>query len=305
MERGKGCLTILTLLIALMTVAFVVNLFVVTWPVGLPAALAAVGWFITRGSEKPIRSAAHAVPGPVAIGLLLTAALLLLFNLQSTSANVVSHTEKALVYLDNGVSSWSKLSSLPFVAVIVCLVALAYWMPRLKLIAKFAALNKFSSKATIALGAATSFTFFSNVAVVQPNVPGIYRKIEAEYRNSKEGQRRAVDRFLAAKAVQRALMNSESSEREYCRLLIDGVAATPTMDLVAKQSLAGYVADQLYHDVQLPEKIENSALAVSSLPHPSALTMLNEQLAAEKERAASQMRRLRQPKRVSTLATIN
>jgi hypothetical protein len=204
------------------------------------------------------------------------------FNIASTSPDVVSYSERALVYLDNRVPSWSKLSPLTFVVVIICLIALAYWMPRFKLIAKFAAFNKFSSKATIVLGAATSFTFFSNIAVIQPKVPAIYLKIEAVYRKSKEGKRKAVDRFLAARAIQRALASQESSEHEYCRFLVDGIGAIPTMDLAAKQSLAGYVAQQLHHDMKLPMKIEKSGIEASSLPHRNALTILDEQLATEK-----------------------
>lgn len=168
-----------------------------------------------------------------------------------------------------------------FVVFIVCLIALTYWMPRLKLIARFAALNKFSSKATVALGAATSFTFFSNIAVVQPKAPAIYHKIEAVYRKSKEGESKAVDRFLAAKAVHRELTSQEPSEREYYRFLLDG-AAVPTMDRVSKQSLAGYVAQQLFHDMKLPVKGEKSGIEALSLPRRSALTILDKQLAIEK-----------------------
>src|SRR5262249_26321529 len=148
-----------------------INIFRLTWPVCLPAFLAVVGWFFTVGSKQPIKSAVHAVLGPVAIGLLLVAALLLLFNLASPPTDVVVYTEKALVYLDSRFPSWSKLSPGAFAVAITCLFALTYWMPRLKLITRFLAVNKFSSKAAAALGAATSFTFFSNVALVQPKVP--------------------------------------------------------------------------------------------------------------------------------------
>jgi hypothetical protein len=253
-----------------------------TWPICLPAGLAAAGWFFTARSKRPITSAVHAVLGPVTIGLLFVSALLLVFNLVQPPAHVVGYTERTLVFLDNRLPSWSKLSPGAFVVVVACLIAFAHWMPRLKLITKFAAFNKFSSKATAALGAATSFTFFSNVAVVQPKLPAIYVKIEAVYRNSKEGERMAVDRFLAARAVQRALMREESSEREYYRFLLDGIAAIPTMNLPSKQSLAGYVAQQLNYDTKLPVRIGGPEIDATPLPHRAALTMLDGQQASEK-----------------------
>jgi hypothetical protein len=177
MEPAKGCLLFLCVLLALCTVIVILAL---TWPICLPAGLATAGWFFTARSKKPINSAVHAVLGPVTIGLLFVSALLLLFNLTSAPANVVGYTERTLVFLDNQLPSWSKLSPRVFVIVIVCLMACTYWLPRLKLISKFAAFNKFSSKATATLGAATSFTFFPNDAVVQPKLPAIYAKIEAE-----------------------------------------------------------------------------------------------------------------------------
>jgi hypothetical protein len=275
MKHTTGYLRILGIVILL---GILINLFQLTWPVCLPASFAAVGWFITLRSRKPINSAAHAVLGPITIGLLLVSGLLLLFNLASTSPDEIGYVERSLIYLDNGVPSWSKLSPLAFVVVIICLTALAYRMPRLKLIAEFVAVNKFSSKATIALSAATSFTFFSNIAVVQPKVPAIYLKIDAVYRKSKEGQRKAVDRFLAARAVQRALTSLEPSEDEYCRLLLGGIAQIPTMEPVSKQSLAGYLAQQLYP--VLPA--EESVIEAPPFSHRSALTMLDDQLAAER-----------------------
>jgi hypothetical protein len=279
MERTKGCLTVV---VGLVVLGIVINILRLTWPVGLPAGLAAVGWFFTVGSKQPIKSAVHAVLGPVTIGLVLVAVLLVLFNLTSPPADVVGSAERALVYLDNWVPSWSKLSPGAFVVALACLLVLTYWMPRLKLITHFLAVNKFFSRATAALGAATSFTFFSNVAVVQPKVPAIYLKIEAVYRNSTDGKRQAVDRFMAAKAVQRALISQEPSGSDYCRFLLDSIAAIPTMDLVSKQSLAGYVAQQLYHDMKLPVNIGSQGIDTTSLPHRSALTMLDGQLATER-----------------------
>jgi hypothetical protein len=281
MERTKGCLTVVVGLLAL---GIVINILRLTWPVGLPAGLAGVGWFFTVGSKQPIKSAVHAVLGPVTIGLLLVAVLLLFFNSTSPPADVIGNAERALVYLDNEVPSWSKLSPGAFVVAIAGLIVLTYWMPGLKLITHFLAVNKFSSKATAALGAATSFTFFTNVAVVQPKVPSIYLKIEAAYRNSTERKHKAVDRFLAAKVVQRALITQEPSGSDYCRFLLDGIAAIPAMDMVSKQSLAGYVAQQLYHDIK-PVKIGSPEIDTTLLPHRSALTMLDSQLSTE--RAAS------------------
>jgi hypothetical protein len=280
--RAKGCLTILVVLPLLVVV---IPILVLTWPVGLLAGLAACGWFFTKGSKETIKSAAHAVLGPITIGLLLVSALLLVFNLASPSEDVVGNAERSLVYLDNKVPSWSKLSPGMFVGAILSLIALTYWMPRLKLITKFIAVKKFSSKATAVLGAATSFTFFSNVDVVQPNVPAIYLKIEAIYRHSREGERQAIDRFLAAKAVQQALMNQNPSGREYCGFLIDGIAAIPTMDMASKQSLASFAAQQLPYDRELTAKIERPSIGPTSLPHRSALSIMDAQLSTE--RAAS------------------
>jgi hypothetical protein len=155
-------------------------------------------------------------------------------------------------------------------------------MPRFKLITRFLAVNKFLSKATTALGAAASFTFFSNVTAVQPKVPAIYTKIEAVYRNSTERKHKAVDRFLAAKAVQSALLSQEASGSDYLRFLLDGILAIPAMDLVSKQSLAGYVAQQLYRGMELPGNAGSLERDTTLLPRQSALTILDNQLAAER-----------------------
>jgi hypothetical protein len=145
--------------------------------------------------------------------------------------------------------------------------------------------KKWVGKTTAALSAATTFTFLTNVAVVQPKVPYVYNKIEVLYRKSKERQAEAVYRYLAAKAVERGLSNLQSPERSYFEYLVEGVAVVPTMDVAEKKVLANYTASQLRYEVGLPIGTEDTQIVVADLPHGDALNLLDGQLTTEKAAA--------------------
>jgi hypothetical protein len=277
MGHIKGCLGIFVVILIL---GIVVQIFRSTWPVCVPASIAAAGWLMTRKSPNLILNAIHALLGPVTIGLLIVSTLLLIFNQISTPAGVISHTERALVFADNKVPSWTKLSPLGFFAALFGLTGLAYWRAHLKSVTRFFQLKTFLSRGISILGAATSFSFFTNVAIVQPRVPNIYLKIDAVYRHSKEGQEKAIDRFLAARAVQRALTNPTSSTLEFCNAMFESIAGAPMMDSAAKRVLASYNATELHQKAGLSGEFRD----VSTVPlsHGTALSTLDEQLATEK-----------------------
>jgi hypothetical protein len=281
MDRAKGWQAVVGVVAALCILTIGVKL---TWPVGLFAGLASTGWFFTIKPKTTIESAVHEVLGPIALGLLLLSALLLLFNLTSAPDGVVGVAERALVRLDNDVSSWSRFLPGAFAGSMVFLMAAVYMRPRLRLIA-VSSINKFLTKVPAVLAAATSFTFFSNVAVVQPRAPAVYHKIEAIYRNSKKEERKSVARFLAAKAVDQALINQDPSDRYYFRLLLDSIVAIPTMDLASKQELAGYMAEHLNNAEPRHVTAGTPSIEESPLPHRSALNLLDGQLAVERTAA--------------------
>jgi hypothetical protein len=279
MGPAKGCLRIL---LGLSIIALVIELFVFTLPVSLPAGLAGAAWIFTSRSQTPVRSAVNDVLGPVTLGLLLLCTLQLFFNVTSQNENVIGTAERVLVYFDNAVPSWSKLSPVRFASAMILLISATYLRPHLKLVTRFVSANKISSKATAVLSAATSFTFFSNVAVVQPYSPDVYRKIEAIYRHSRNEQIKSVDRFLAAKAIERALTNQHPSALDYCRLLIGGIAVVPAMDVASRRSLAEYSAQWLGHDATAMNTVVQPGFDVV-LPHPRAVSILDTQLSAERQ----------------------
>jgi len=277
MGHAKGCLNSFLVILA---ISLVVQLGILTWPVCVPAAIAGAGWFFTGKSKKLALTAIHKLLGPVTIGLLVVAALVLSFDQISEPAGIVGYTERALVFADNKLPTWTKFTPLRFILTLLGLTALAYWHAQLKAVTRFFQFKSYLSRGTAILGAATSFTFFTNVAVIQPRLPAIYQKIEAVYRHSKEGQQKAVDRFLAARAVQRALATPGSSTLESCNALVSGVANAPLMDTATQRVLAAYTAVDLHQKAGLSGDFQEAAAA--SLPHESALNALDEQLVTEK-----------------------
>jgi hypothetical protein len=279
MSGAKGCLTVL---LGLILIGLVVNLLQQTWPVCVPTAVVIVAWLLTLKSSNPIKLAIHGVLGPMTVGLLLVCSLTLLFNVMSPSANEVNLAERALVYADNSAPAVTKLSALRFSLAMIFLTSVAYFFPRLQTVTRFFLIKKWAGRVSATLTAATTFTFFTNAAVVQPKVPDVYLKIDALYRRSKEGQAKAVDRYLAAKAVQRALSNLQSGEREFCEFLLESIAAVPTMDIAAKKELVRYTSMGLHQEGGLLIDAEHATVAVSAHPHGEALKALNEQLQMDK-----------------------
>jgi hypothetical protein len=134
-------------------------------PVHLLAFLATIGWLLTKKCADPITGGLHTALGPLAIGLLLVSFLVIIIDPISKRADLIGSTERSLVWLNENAPKWTKPSPEVFVAICVCLLALDYSVPNLKLTRKFISLNKLTSKTIAVLGTVTSFTFFSNVAV--------------------------------------------------------------------------------------------------------------------------------------------
>jgi hypothetical protein len=279
MKRLKGCLAFL---LGLFILGLLARLLKATWPVCAPAAAVAIAWFSTRNSKHAVKSAIHDVLGPIMAGLLLVCSLLLLFSATDPSPDAVNYAERALVHVDSRAPEVAKLSLLRFSVVMVLLTSIAYFFPKTQSVTRFALVKKWIGRTTATLGAATTFTFFTNVAVVQPKVPDVYNKIEVLYRRSKESQAKAVDRYLAAKAVKRGLSNLQTPERSFLEYLLEGVSAVPAMNGAQKKVLASYTASQLHYDIGLPIGAEDTHIVVADLPHRDALKMLDDQLTTEK-----------------------
>ena len=284
MAHAKGCLTVI---VGLLVLGLIVNIAELTWPVCLPAGIAVAGWILTIRSRNPFETAAHALLGPVAAGLVFLSALLLVFNVTSPASDThtIHATERVLVYLDNVAPRWLVLSPAVFVTVLIALMAVTYWLPALKLVSRFVVFKKWAARATAALGAATSFTFFSNVAVLQPKTPDIYFKIDAIYRSSRSQEEKSVGRFLAARAWSQAVSSASATDRGYVRLLIEAVATVPVMNAAGKQTLAGYVALAKY-DIGTSSGAMGGWLERPGLPPQRSLVLLDEQL--KREAAAGQ-----------------
>jgi hypothetical protein len=256
----KGCLSVF---LGLLVLGLIFQIFALSWPVCLPTVLFALGWFLTF-STNPIKKAGHSLFGPIAIGLLLTSALLVLINLASPSADAIGQSERLLIHLDNILHSWGKLTPISFTGAMIALLGVTFWIPSVKAISRFFLFKKWVSRVAAIVGAATSFTLFTNVAVVQPRVPAIYLKVEAVYRSSKAKEQKEIDRYLSAKAIELAFKN-QSIDREYVEALFDAISAVPYMDRIDKNSLAGYVAEHIA-DERSPSSIEMLSNEAQSVP---------------------------------------
>ena len=83
----------------------------------------------------------------------------------------------------------------------LALATLTVVFPRWRLVSRFVRFRKLSSRVLTVLGVIMSFTFFTDHEVLIPREQGITARLEATLRGSKEGEEKAVERFLALKAV--------------------------------------------------------------------------------------------------------
>ncbi|KAA6458702.1 hypothetical protein DYQ86_19315 [Acidobacteria bacterium AB60] len=278
MDRTKGCLSVF---LALLLLGIIVNLLRATWPVCLPTVVAITGWIVTAKRSSAVTKGIHEVLGPVTVGLLLVCGLMLLFAVTSPSVDEVGHVERAIVFADN-LPAMTKLSTLRFSVLMIVLTGVACLLPRAQAVTRFFTVKKWAGRTSAAVAMASSFTFFTNATVVQPKAGAIYEKIEALYRKSKEGQAKEVDRYLAAKAMQRALTGMQAGEREYFQLLVQGIAGVPTLDLSGQKELAGYTSMHLHQRGALLPNPEEAVDAAAVHAHGEALHALDEQLETEK-----------------------
>jgi hypothetical protein len=132
----------------------------VTWPVGAYLAAATVGWRLARKRSDPFSKAAADVLPPIAIGLLALCIALVMLDVGQAhlGASWPGRVEDSLVRWTLQLKEHLELNLPAFVGIMIILLALNRYWPRLRLVTRFLTLQKLGSKLILVLLAITSFT---------------------------------------------------------------------------------------------------------------------------------------------------
>jgi hypothetical protein len=224
-DDALGCLGILVL-------ALVGVCLWLTWPVWTILAASAGGWWLVRKREDWWGRATATILASTSFGVATICALLFVFNAfkHTVEPRWVYELETTLVTLRIWIRQKTSLTLPSFVAVVTALVVLSYALPRLKAVSRFFTVRTWVSKTVVALVAATSFSFFSQVPLERFAVDAHERLLD-EYRWSIDRYRvllreewNEVGRYLAAAYVEDHVDDLSSADQAIYHELFTQVA---------------------------------------------------------------------------------
>jgi hypothetical protein len=169
------------------------------WPVCAWCGVAAATYAVCRRRENAWAKAATSIAGPSAIGFSILTACLVVFNLFLTGSDLprlVSRTELVLLHLSRALPAWTKLALWQLVLILCGLVLVNRFVPSISLVPKFLRATKLLARCTATLAAASSFSFFTNDAVLGAAVAGPQARLTARYLQSQQRERDHLERYL-------------------------------------------------------------------------------------------------------------
>src|SRR5207253_2522051 len=105
-------------------------------------------------------------------------------------AEMIGRTERLILKLDANLPHFTKMSWWQFITLVCGLAAVACASPLWRPVSRFVALKKWVERAVAGVAVAASFSFFSDHAVLLPQVQRVNARLEARYRDSQERERR-------------------------------------------------------------------------------------------------------------------
>ena len=182
-----------------------------------------------------------------------------------------------------------------YLLVLALLVLVAAYAPHWKPVTRVTALKKWLGQATAAVGVITSFTFFTQVGVLEPNRDEVISHLRAIYARTVERQSSAVARRLNAEIVRATVAKLNpltSAESSVMLKAVDEISLLPP----SKEELLRGIAEDPLWAISAPARSEVASPAIlRELPERDPLGAIAAQneistrralLADEVERAA-------------------
>jgi len=195
-----------------------------SWPFCLYELGALLAWAILRKIENPWAGAASAIFRSLALGLAPGLVILAIYGQagEAAAAPVASY-ERQMLWLqehlpDLAEHPWTIVGSLLLVT------GLSFLLPRWKLVQRFGWLKDLAAQLAAAVTIATSFTFFTKTAVVDPSANASYARLQALYRKSEKKEARARAEELADESLARAVAALPEPTKSSYRQMLATVA---------------------------------------------------------------------------------
>ncbi len=201
------------------------------WPVWVILGVTLGGWWLVRKRTDWWSVPTASILMSVSVGVGVVCVLLFVFNLlrRTIDPRWLYTIESSLVTFRMAVRGWTDLSFPAFVALIVGLVLLSVVLPRLKPVSRFLAAQSLVSRVVVALMAATSFTFFSQVPLERMAIDAHEelalgaRESVRRYEAAVRAEWNAVGRYLVASYLEQELVELSDNDTDALRTLVTTV----------------------------------------------------------------------------------
>jgi hypothetical protein len=263
----------------------------VTWPVCAFLAAAAIGWRIARKRSGPFAKAASDVLPPIALGLLVLCIALIVLDVSRDrySASWPERVEDGLVRWALRLREHLELSLPMLIGIMIVLLVINHYWPRLRVVTRFLTLQQIGSKLTLALIAITSFTLAAH-GTVETWAHKKQDTLQERYRASLRQIKKDQAQIRTATALEAALprmsplqiqaYRSLYKEVHYrgsaeVRVILDRITAQNVASARQSPELAAYIEkipkepdfDSEEETLLSPPKSEQELLAQENIAH--------------------------------------
>ncbi len=210
------------------------------WPASAYLVGAIALFLAVRRSSNPWAKAAKSLTLSATIGFGALTASLWVFNLllwNRDLASPVSRFELFLLRLSILLPSWTKLNWWRLVLVLCMLLIVNRAVPTLKVVTRFLWVKKIAARATAALAIVTSFSFFTDDALLGNIAGDLHGRLTVQYTASRQKERQQLARYLATRIEEEAIRDLPKDHRRYIANVIKRVSATEKLSIEAKVEL--------------------------------------------------------------------
>jgi hypothetical protein len=241
---------------------------------------AVAGYIILRHRSNPWFQAAATMLLPAAIALGVLIPILTFVNLSylpdPASAEAIGSYELSVVHLSILLSAWMPLSWWKLICILIVLLCISRYAPRVKPVSHFLAVQKVGEVTIWTLTFLLNFSFFTDNAI-EKQADRSVRHITVVYTSSRDHERQHLGRYLATRATREVFSRVPEKNRQFIAQFTQAIAAVPSLNEQAKAEIVDYVAGG-----------RSIGLPAESLPEPNerdvrlhADTIITEQRAKE------------------------
>jgi hypothetical protein len=253
------------------------------WPAVGYLIAAAVALFLVRNSSNPWMRAAKGMLIPAVIGFAILSVLLIAMNWPTDAprGDDVARIEHQVLWLAKSVPV-SLTAGWPKLLILIILIAVIRFAPAAQLVSRYVGLATIVRRIAAGLALATSFSFFTNDAVLGERARTAEERVAVAISRLEQQQRDALGKYLAVRVLNEALKTVGTSDAKYVFTLLTEVKETPDLTTRGRLHLASELGRQIAAEAMMP---------VPSDAEPAELDRLEirnrsrETLAAEMSRA--------------------